>query len=1190
MVRAFLFLFCTMLTGVSLAAEQPPQALQIFSRERPALLSFTLDDSQWRWLGLKRELKVATWAPNNPPFDIVPDTGIYEGIYADYIKLVASNLGLSVQVLRYASRADALHALMRKEVDVVMDDGGGQQIQSAPLTETRSLMANRSALVTRESSASHAVTPGMAMKLAVTEGYLTDAEITGRFSGAEIVRFSSSQDALSCVLHARCDYFLGNLTTASFLIERNYSNELTITDVYPEASPGSRFLLRDDAAELKQAIDTVLIAIPDAQKRVISRQWVQRQDIWRFEQPLDLTEREKRWIANNPTVKVLVNPFFTPFTMLDEQGEFHGISADLLRLIHLRTGLRFEPVKVNSATELFDALGAKRGDLVGAAIFSPLRENVATFSRPWLYTPGVLVVRNAPEAPSALNNNLTLAVVKDNALAAQLAKTWPGIHWIYTDNAGEALELVNAGKVDGALNNQMGAGFMIERYFRDKLKIVTRLGDTPTQLGFAVRRDEPELLGIMNKALADMLPQEISLIVHKWQSAPDIKVDTWQLYDKQFYWVLAGAGSIILLVLFWVYTRNKEIRRRQLAQEALQAQLTFRDTLLNGSPSPIYVLNRQFVVTTHNEAFQAYFSQHGDDYLHYSLFDLRHPLASLREDLTQILLHHEDATPHGQTREFVVNNGSEERIIAHWATPYDDSRGKTAGLICGWQDITEHKHLLHQLSVEKEHAEQANQAKSTFLATMSHEIRTPIGAIIGLLELEVARQPDNDAVLVAFTSAQTLMGLIGDVLDMAKIESGQLELAPEWLPLDSLLPPVIRVFEEMARQKQLSLYFQSDIEPDAEILVDAGRLRQVIANYLSNAVKFTVAGQIDVRINSQRSTTDFLLLHIAVGDSGPGISQADREKLFKPFIQLEAGRRQTGTGLGLVIGSQLLEKMEGTMKMHSIPGRGTQILIELSVPLRQARLPAIPNDLMKTGRSPKLSILIVDDHPVNRMVLQRQLARLGHQVTEADSGQQALARWRKAHFDLLITDCTMPEMDGFTLTQKIRQAGGTLTIFGLTANAQSEIRAQALAAGMNECLFKPLHLSQLEAALLKVQKTEPFPALHEQIRLDELAELLHHDDQMLRQLLSRICEENDSDLKEARRLFATGDFSALASCLHRLGGAAQVIYAAEIDALCAKTEALCLQQENTPQINERLLELENKLSQLTLAIKSYLMG
>ncbi|WP_236907287.1 sensor histidine kinase, partial [Cronobacter sakazakii] len=141
--------------------------------------------------------------------------------------------------------------------------------------------------------------------------------------------------------------------------------------------------------------------------------------------------------------------------------------------------------------------------------------------------------------------------------------------------------------------------------------------------------------------------------------------------------------------------------------------------------------------------------------------------------------------------------------------------------------------------------------------------------------------------------------------------SGQLELAPEWLPLDSLLPPVIRVFEEMARQKQLSLYFQSDIEPDAEILVDAGRLRQVIANYLSNAVKFTVAGQIDVRINSQRSTTDFLLLHIAVEDSGPGISQADREKLFKPFIQLEAGRRQTGTGLGLVIGSQLLEKMGG---------------------------------------------------------------------------------------------------------------------------------------------------------------------------------------------------------------------------------------------------------------------------------------
>ncbi len=137
---------------------------------------------------------------------------------------------------------------------------------------------------------------------------------------------------------------------------------------------------------------------------------------------------------------------------------------------------------------------------------------------------------------------MTLAVVGDRTqtLVQQLSKEWPGIRWIYTENCGTALELVNSGKADGALHNQLGASFMIDRYFRDKLKIVAQLGEKPDQLGFAVRRDEPELQAILNKALADIQPQEISLIVHKWQNAPDFSVNTWRLYNKEFYWVLGG--------------------------------------------------------------------------------------------------------------------------------------------------------------------------------------------------------------------------------------------------------------------------------------------------------------------------------------------------------------------------------------------------------------------------------------------------------------------------------------------------------------------------------------------------------------------------------------------------------------------------------------------------------------------------
>lgn len=928
-----------MTATVDYAGEPAAQQLRMFSRERPTLLSFTLDDSQWRWLGLKRELKVATWAPDNPPFDIVPDTGLYEGIYADYIRLIASNLGLHVRVLRFASRDKALEALRRNEVDTLVDDGGGQPVNEDGLAESHSFMANLPVLVTNESTASHTVKTDMPMKLAVTEGYLSDQQISARFPAASIIRFASNDGGLACVVHGQCDFFLGNITTTSFLIERNYGNALTTTDVFAAEGAGSRFILRSNDTELLQAINTVLSAVPETLQKNISRQWVQRPDIWRFQKPLDLTEQEKRWIEHNPKVRVLVNPFYTPFSMLDDSGAFHGISADLLRLIHLRTGIRFEPVRVNSALEVYERLENNEGDMVGTAIFDPSREDMALFSRPWLYTPGVLVVRNKPSAPVALNNNMTLAVVGDRsqALVQQLSKEWPGIQWVYTDNCGTALEMVNSGKADGALHNQLGASFMIDRYFRDKLKIVAQLGEKPNQLGFAVRRDEPELQDILNKALADIQPQEISLIVHKWQNAPDFSVNTWRLYNKEFYWVLGGAGALILLILCWVYSRSREVRRRQLAQEELQGQLAFRATLINGTPTPVYVLNRQMQVTTCNDAYDYYFRQQPAEHLRYSLFDLRHPLSGLRDYLNEVLLHNEAVLPHGQTREFSINDGSGVRVIAHWSTPYSDSKGIIAGLICGWQDITEHKQLLNVLSVEKDHAEEANKAKSAFLATMSHEIRTPISAIIGLLELESGRQPDNEAIQVSYTSAQTLLGLIGDVLDMARIESGQLELVPEWLPLDSLAPPVVKIFEEMARQKNLELRYTSQTENDLEILVDGGRLRQAIANYLSNAVKFTRHGYVALQMHSEKRGDDTLTLHIEIEDSGPGISLSDQKKLFKPFAQLEAGRSQTGTGLGLVISSQLLEKMNGSMQMRSSPGKGTQILIELTVPVRQQR-------------------------------------------------------------------------------------------------------------------------------------------------------------------------------------------------------------------------------------------------------------
>ncbi|MFM5781528.1 response regulator [Aeromonas caviae] len=1187
MIRILLFFLCWGGVTSALADEHPVQQLQLFSRDQPANLNVTLNDEQWRWLGTKVILRIGTWAPENPPFDTVPEAGIYDGIYSDYIMLIARNLGVKPQIIRYASRTDALKALIRNEIDTVVDDSGSEQVDTENYTKTHSFITNRPALVTREYITPQERPNKKNMTLALAQGYLSDKQAIQYFPHAKLIRFPSNQSALTCVSLGKCNAYIGNLTTASFLIEQNYSNELVIKDIYPAVPPGTRFLLRNSDFILKNAMNAVLQALPEVQHQAFSRQWVQRQDIWRFDKPLDLTEKEKKWIKSNPTIRVVINPFLAPYMLLGKNREWNGISADILRLIHLRTGLNFKIVEAHSAREMFAELKNHEGDLIGAVTINPKGENFALFSRPWHKTPMVLVVKDSPTAPIALGNNLTLAAVSGNVVEEQLAKEWPGIRWVSAENASLALQMVNSGKVDGAISNYLSANFIIDRYFSGKLKIIDRVSEEPAQIGFAVRRDAPELLEILNKSLADILPQEISIIIHRWQGIPDTPINTWELYDQQFYWLLAAAAGFSLLVLIWVYIRDKEVRLRRKEQETLQNQLNFRDTLINGSPTPIYFLNRQFTILTYNEAYLRYFSKVHGGKLYDSLFDQRHPLAHLRETLELVLTQNEQAATSGTTQEFLINNGVEERVIAHWAIPFVPShQDEVTGLICGWQDITGQRQLLQALSVEKELAEQANQAKSTFLATMSHEIRTPISAILGLLEIEIQKQPENDAIMVAFDSAQTLMGLIGDVLDMAKIESGQLELSPQWLPLDQLISPVIKVFEEVARQKRLSLHFTTQIESGLEVFIDGGRLRQAVANYLSNAVKFTEKGRIDVRLQSQRTSPDALLLNIEIEDTGVGISLTDQKKLFKPFSQLSEGRRQTGSGLGLVISSQLLEKMHGSMQMRSSPGRGTIILIELALNIRPRQNTVESGMTLRSRLDQQLSVLIIDDHPVNLMVLGRQLTLLGHLVTEAKSGAEGLTKWRNGKFDLIITDCTMPEMDGFTLSQRIRAAGGELTIFGLTANAQSDVREKGISAGMNDCLFKPLRLSQLENILLHVVKQDIPSELSVLINLPELQELLHQDEDMLSRLLLRMCEENAADLEKIWETHAVKDWRTLASYLHKLGGAAQVIYAVEIDTLCSKIEDCCIPPVNEIHLKQQLLLLDNMLNKLHHAIKA----
>lgn len=1191
---AVLTVLFMMQVAMATPAETAPQVLKVSSHDIFTPVQVKLSDAEWSWLGMKGALRIGTFAPENPPLDIIPVPGIMEGIYADYIQIISRALVMQTTVLRYQNRAQALKALADGDVDMVVDDAGGAPADEQFFSASLGYNIDRPVLVTKESRISEPAPYDKTFRMAVVEDYLSTDEIARRFPHAKIMRFPSNQAAMAAVAYQAADYFYGNITTASNLIERNYTNKLAIVDVFEPAGESSRFLIRKADSPLLHAVDTVLRDIPEEQHKLIVRQYSQRIDLWRFQKPLEFTEKEQRWLKANKEVKVGVNPFFPPFTIFNSDDEFHGISADVLRLIHLRTGLNFVPVSVDSVSDMVAGIRAGNTDFLAALSVSPNRESDLEFTRAYVNTPFVLVVPESSTLHDLMTNNLTLAATKDNALIAPISARFPGIKWIIADNASLLMKLVDEGKADAAVQNQITANYLIDHYFRGKLKIAFRLGEKPAEVAFAVRRDQNELYSILNKALAEIQPHELSLVVNKWQATPDVKLQTWDLYSSEFYWVLALALGMVAASLGWGLTLLKQMRRRREAQNKLQGELAFRDSLLNGSPTPIYVINAQFSLISHNQAFDHFFRKINPEYLSLALFDQRHPLFTLQPSLLPLMEGIGEASDENALREFTLNNGEELRQVAHWARPYADIHGNITGLICGWQDITEYERLLLQLSVEKETAETANRAKSTFLATMSHEIRTPISAIIGLLELEVHKRQakdDNQGIEVAYESAQSLLGLIGDILDLAKIESGKLELTPEWVNTRQLIVPVVRVFEGVARQKQLTLTYETDNQRQIEVFIDALRFKQVISNYISNAIKFTQTGGVSVRVRNQVIDEKNVQVEIQIQDTGVGISEQDQERLFEPFVQLDAGKKQQGTGLGLVISQQLLQKMNGTVTLDSEPGKGTCITIHLLIPVRQgtAIQPAKPviQHVMK-----KLTILIVDDHPANRLLLNNQLSLLGHQVEEAHNGQEALDRLKDHHYDLIITDCDMPVMDGLTLTRHIRQfsQGNQIKIFGLTANAQAEERIRCLQAGMDDCLFKPLRLSQLEALLRSIAQ-DLYPntegrKLAQLLSLDELADVFPERD-MVARMLAKVCEENVADIAQAKTFLAEQDWSGLNSSLHRIGGAAQIIYAVEINQLTKKLELLCVVPVNIALMREGIARLDALLSELSQAIETY---
>jgi PAS domain S-box-containing protein len=411
-------------------------------------------------------------------------------------------------------------------------------------------------------------------------------------------------------------------------------------------------------------------------------------------------------------------------------------------------------------------------------------------------------------------------------------------------------------------------------------------------------------------------------------------------------------------------------------------------------------------------------------------------------------------------------------------SPINDGSKQVSHAVCTCTDITDRKRYEQALFTAKETAESAAKAKAEFLAVMSHEIRTPLGGVIGMLAL-LRRLPQSPQqkhyTTLAHDSAEILLEILDDVLDVSKIEAGRLVLESIQFDVRRELSRIVDCMRVRAVEKGLDVNLEFAPDVPATAKGDPTRLRQVLGNLLGNAVKFTSRGSIKVAIGSRRVGAESIELSVSVTDTGAGISPENLSKLFSKFEQGDAStaRRYGGSGLGLSIAKHLIERMGGTISVHSQVGVGTEFRFTamLESAAEASNGPAVetaPVELRPHGA--RLKILCAEDEMINRVIIEDLLAAMGHSVEFAENGQEAIERLAAEDFDAVLMDKRMPVLDGIEATRRIRSAAsGVLDpqvyIIASTANVSEAQRRECREAGANDFIGKPLREAELHAAL-----------------------------------------------------------------------------------------------------------------------------
>ena len=797
-----------------------------------------------------------------------------------------------------------------------------------------------------------------------------------------------------------------------------------------------------------------------------------------------LSEREQAYLESKQEIVFVAQVRHAPFAFLDKR-QVSGMDVELAQWIAAETGFkaRFETAPLEQAMEM---LRSGEADAMASMFYSDQRDTEFDFSQPTKIVPVVLYVRADREGITGYDDleGRRVAIMGASRTLDELQRKNIQCEVRFVPTTEECAILLEKGEVDAMIGNELVVQHYLYATGKGDLKLI---GDPlyNARMCMAVKSGNRDLLGILNKGISDAQASgTLYKIQAKWLGSEYSKHT---LPLRTILLLAAIAASILTLVILLILLWNRKLKQTVGERTRLYADSEERlRQLFEHSPDAIFVFDQEGHIVTANSQAGRLVKMDRQELLSKTVYDLS-PEDCHEEVRTNMVQWFAGTlkqcegfsqTSDGSCRPIEMT-GRLQKISGKQALQLhvrDISQRKEAEeqmlaarkMAEGARQMAEESRQMAENA--KEQAETASQAKSEFLANMSHEIRTPLNGIVGMAQLLSDTPMNSEQKNCADTILQSTTGLlkiINHVLDISKIEAGQMSVSESALDLHAMCDTLYYMFRPFAEQKGIALRCECHSNVPPYVLGDEGLIEQVLINLLGNAMKFTHHGSISLNIECNSKSGKGAELYFQVIDTGIGIEKEKQAIVFEKFTQADGSHKRMygGTGLGLSISRQLIELMGGTIGVFSSRGKGSTFYFHLTLPqVEHSPAPEPEGGKSATISKPDVRVLLVEDNKVNQKVAIAILQKAGCKVDAADNGQDAIQQVQREHYDVVLMDCQMPVMDGFEATARIRAMKEPLCripIIAITAHAMKDDQRKCIDGGMDDYLSKPVGRQQL---------------------------------------------------------------------------------------------------------------------------------